>query len=245
MRTEEDEAAAEARASDLMEHEERLEELVVKLDLVGAALSEVHLPAKPLGGDEEALELEMVAKMEAPVLRTVLWSLLDRATQSQCEERTLSDSLRRREAEANVSETKIAKLEALNAELRRNFHERVSTITSERIEFAQAICSPVGKKQDHQLGALHALNADLEVTHLCSATYHLNLAKALGSPAHAFTCAAARRSLTPRRRAAKLSLQSLHRRGLRPRPSRSAFTWPRWPESRLLLETWYIARLPS
>lgn len=57
----EDESAAEAQSQEVVEHEARLEELVVRLDLVGNALSELFLPASEgIDLDEEALELDMV-----------------------------------------------------------------------------------------------------------------------------------------------------------------------------------------
>ena len=151
----------------MVEREEALEELVVKLDLVGNALSDIHLPANEGGArDDEATELELVASMEAPALRTVLWSLLDGFAELEFQKRMREACVRRKDAEAAAAAEKHQKLEQHTADLRRGFHERLSVLHSERIEFAQAVCSPVGKKQG-QLSALHAMNSDLEVHSAC------------------------------------------------------------------------------
>jgi len=139
----------------------------VKLDLVGNALSDIHLPANEGGArDDEATELELVASMEAPALRTVLWSLLDGFAELEFQKRMREACVRRKDAEAAAAAEKHQKLEQHTADLRRGFHERLSVLHSERIEFAQAVCSPVGKKQG-QLSALHAMNSDLEVHSAC------------------------------------------------------------------------------
>lgn len=173
-----DEGAVEVHSAELEEQEQRLEELVVKLDLVARALSDlpVELAQKKRdagsasdGGDaaaleDDALELTMLSKLEAPALRTVLWSFLDGFADLEFTKHALEESLRRKEAEAKAAEAKQEKLEKQVQELRRGFHERVSILHSERIELAQAVCSPTqAQKKQGQLGALRAMNADLEV----------------------------------------------------------------------------------
>jgi hypothetical protein len=193
----------EGRTTEIIEHEERLEELVVKLDLVGGALSEIHLPAyaatESPGGtetgsvrdtdeeDPEALEMDMLSQLDAPALRTLLWSVLDDHSEQEFQHRLLADTMRRKEAELKASELKSEKIEKNNKELRRGFHERMSIMHSERIEFAQAVCSPSGKarrpgkgnraiagmrspapapqpgvEETKELEALRAMNTDLE-----------------------------------------------------------------------------------
>jgi len=153
---------SEAFAAEIIEHEERLEALIVKLDLVSNALSETHLPANETaeGEEEEALELELVGGLEAPSLRTTLWSLLDEFSELEYQKRLLAESHHRKEAEVKAVEAKLARLEQANADLQRSFHDRTRNMHAERLEYAQAVCSPNGKKQ--QGGALRALNADLE-----------------------------------------------------------------------------------
>ena len=199
-------ALVEGRAFELIEHEERLEELIVKLDLVGCALSELHIPAysnteslegadnsstKDAEDDEkEALEMDMLSQLDAAALRTLIWSILDDHSEQEFQHRLLSETLRRKEAELKASDLRCEKLEKHNKELRRGFHERMSILHSERIEFAQAVCSPSGKNrrlgksdklaksnlrspvgisqseesiaQLKELEALRAMNADLE-----------------------------------------------------------------------------------
>ena len=151
----------ETHAASIQVHEEQLEELVVKLDMVGTNLSELNLPAGNEQGFEDE-ELRLVSKLEAPALRTVLWSFLDRFTDLEFQQKTLLSDLRRKEAEAHAAEEKQLKLEQQSEYLRQGFHARLSVLQSERIEFAQAVCSPVGKKQGQQLSALRTMNLDLE-----------------------------------------------------------------------------------
>lgn len=171
-----DEEGFEACGPAIVEHEERIEELVLKLDLVGRELSEVYLP--PHAGhaghegpgdvdlDEEAAELDVVAGLDAARLRTLCWSFLDDYSELEFQKRLLHEKLRRKEAEATALEQKCQKLERqLHAE-RQGFHERLTSLHSERIEFAQAVCSPTGKKSPQD--ALRALNADLEVISVVS-----------------------------------------------------------------------------
>ena len=156
------EEESEAFAAEIIEHEERLEALIVKLDLVSNALSETHLPANEgaEGEEEESLELELVGGLDAPSLRTTLWSLLDEFSELEYQKRLLAESHHLKEAEVKAAEAKMARLEQANADLQRSFHDRTRNMHAERLEYAQAVCSPNGKKQ--QSGALRALNADLE-----------------------------------------------------------------------------------
>jgi len=167
----ENEAAVEAHSVALEEQEQRLEELVVKLDLVGQALSDLPAGCSDEGrsrgpdgaAEDDALELSMISKLEAPALRTVLWSFLDGFSDAELSKRTLEDACKRKDAEAKAAEAKQEKLERQVQELRKGFHERVSILQSERIEMAQAVCSPTqSHKKQGQLGALRAMNANLE-----------------------------------------------------------------------------------
>lgn len=156
----------EEHASDVVEQEARIEELVVKLDIIGNSLSDLHLPAsgpkEDASSDDESQEFNMVAGMDAATLRTVLWGVVDALTDLEAQRRSLTETVRRKEAEAQAAEAKRARLEKQNSDLKQGFHQRLSLLHSERIEYAQAICSPVGKKHGKEPSALRAMNADLE-----------------------------------------------------------------------------------
>jgi len=137
---------------EIIEQEERLEEFVLKLGLVGDALSDIHLPAFEHDGtdgtdmdDDEMKEIDMISQLDASMLRTVLWSLCDGYTDVIYENLKLNQSLEKTTAEASYGKEKILELEQDNSSLRHGFHERISILHSERIELAQAICSPPGK----------------------------------------------------------------------------------------------------
>jgi hypothetical protein len=113
--------------------------------------------------------------LDAPALRTVFLSMLDGFSEVEYSKRMLAELLRRKEAEATAAEAKHAKLLVKVAELRQGFHERVTIMHSERIELAQAVCSPTSKKHG-QLAALRAMNTDLEVK---ISNKHLDLLRVL------------------------------------------------------------------
>jgi hypothetical protein len=138
--------------NELIEQEERLEALILKMSLVGEALSEIHLPAfeeeeeAANNMDDELREIDMVAQLEAPMLRTVLWSLLDGYTDVIYEKDRLEQLLRLKTAEASAAEERCSAIEQDNSRLKKGFHERVTLLQHERTELVEAIFSPSKKK---------------------------------------------------------------------------------------------------
>lgn len=163
----EDDSPLQALNTELIEQEERLESLILKMSLVGESLSELHLPAfeeenehlSTNSYDDEMREIDMIAQMEAPMLRTVFWSLLEGHSECLYEKHKLAQQLRLKQAEACAAEERAHSIEQDNSRLKRGFYERVNILEHERTDLVQAICSPVKKRSDN---ALMSLNNNLE-----------------------------------------------------------------------------------
>uniref|UniRef100_A0A7S2WWX2 Uncharacterized protein n=1 Tax=Rhizochromulina marina TaxID=1034831 RepID=A0A7S2WWX2_9STRA len=158
-------------ALQVVEQEQRLEELVVKLEGVTASLADVHLPAKATAsrtdedssedGEEEARELSLVSEMPAPALRTVLWSLLDEQT-DLCVALETSRAHSKQQAMALAAAVERAhRAEQHAKDLQRHFHEKLRGAEKKRLDYAHAVCSPV-KKMPGKADAMEALNAHLK-----------------------------------------------------------------------------------
>lgn len=168
----------------MVEQEERLEALIVKLGLVGSALSNVHLPADEddkAENEDETRELDMLGKLEGPSLRTITWALMDDITDLRVQAQLDKDMHQRAEAERAAVAQKLQKTERELADLKKHLASRITNIEKDRIQYAQALCSPVGKYQrshvtpqkggsddvgedgEDPTAVLRTLNAELEV----------------------------------------------------------------------------------
>lgn len=159
----------DVHANAVVEQEARLEELVIKLAFVENSLAELR--DLPFDDDleSESSEKSLLEGMEAKGLRSLLWAYLDDHSEMSLELKRAREDLDRRSMTMAAAEEKQELLEQQNAELRRGYRERLSMLQSEKIEFAQSVLSPNGKKQS-QLSTLQSLNSSLEVLLLLAHT---------------------------------------------------------------------------
>ena len=170
-------AAAHDYACALQDQEARLEELVLKQQMVGTQLVELGDDA---GSDDgsECSEMNLVAELDGPALRSILWSVLDDYTDLAVAEADAREQLARKQAAIEAAEVRVRVVTQQAAEMRRGAAERMSLMQSEKLQFAQALCSPTAQGSD-QLSALRAVNADLESRLASSEASHANLTASL------------------------------------------------------------------
>eukprot|EP00986_Skeletonema_menzelii_P003739 scaffold1185_cov143-Skeletonema_menzelii.AAC.33 len=129
--------------SEIKEHEETVQQLQLELELVENDLDQLRskYPSIEEDASEEDTQigngsaLKMIAKLDGPVLRTLLWSLLDSYYTTELHRRNMKDTLLRKDSTLRSFENEIMiqneKIDALTKSLER----RKKLISSEDNEF--------------------------------------------------------------------------------------------------------------
>jgi len=127
----------------IREHEETVQELQLKVELLENDLDQLQAKCPSIEDsifeedaiDENGPALKMITKLDGPVLRTLLWNLLDSYFASELQRRTLNDTLGRKESTLKSFENEVSNLEEKIDALTKSLDRRRKLATSDGQHF--------------------------------------------------------------------------------------------------------------